>query len=98
MYVSVNLVEFKRLADIAVQLEKLNRRIGVGKDSRNRNVYPVGVRNVSDNGCLHFTFIGLNRKRLLAVDKGWLVMSAYALVLVVAAWFVYRKRLGVGGQ
>ena len=35
---------------------------------------------------------------LLAVDKGWLVMSAYALVLVVAAWFVYRKRLGVGGQ
>ena len=35
---------------------------------------------------------------LLAVDKGWLVMGAYALVLVVAAWFVYRKRLGVGGR
>lgn len=31
---------------------------------------------------------------LLAIDKGWLVMSAYAIVLVIAAWVVYRKRLG----
>ena len=35
---------------------------------------------------------------LLAVDKGWLVMGAYAVVLAVAAWFVYRKRMGGGGQ
>ena len=35
---------------------------------------------------------------LLAVDKGWLVMGAYAVVLAVAAWAVYRKRLGGGGR
>ena len=31
---------------------------------------------------------------LLAPGKGWLVMGAYAVVLAVAAWAVYRKRLG----
>ena len=35
---------------------------------------------------------------LLATDKGWLVMGAYAVVLAVAAWAVYRKRLGGGGR
>ncbi len=35
---------------------------------------------------------------LLAPGKGWLVMGAYAVVLAVAAWAVYRKRLGGGAR
>lgn len=33
---------------------------------------------------------------LLAADRGWLIMGIYAVVFVVVAWFVYRKRLGGG--
>lgn len=33
---------------------------------------------------------------LLAADRGWLVMGAYAVVLAAAAWLVYRRRLGGG--
>lgn len=33
---------------------------------------------------------------LLAADKGWLVMGAYAVVLATVAWLIYRKRLGGG--
>ena len=33
---------------------------------------------------------------LLAADRGWLVMGAYAVAFVTVAWFVYRKRLGGG--
>lgn len=35
---------------------------------------------------------------LLAAGKGWLVMGACAIVLAVAAWTVYRKRLGGGAR
>lgn len=35
---------------------------------------------------------------LLAPGKGWLVMGAYAIVLAVAAWAVYRRRLGGGAR
>ena len=34
---------------------------------------------------------------LLAADKGWFVMGIYAVGLVAAAWFIYRRRLGGGG-
>lgn len=33
---------------------------------------------------------------LLASDRGWLVMGAYAVVFVALAWLVYRKHLGGG--
>ena len=33
---------------------------------------------------------------LLAADRGWLVMGAYAVAFATVAWFVYRKRLGGG--
>ena len=35
---------------------------------------------------------------LLAPGKGWIVMGAYAVVLAVAAWAIYRKRLGGGAR
>lgn len=31
---------------------------------------------------------------LLATDKGWMIMGTYAVVLSVAAWIVYKRRLG----
>jgi ABC-2 type transport system permease protein len=33
---------------------------------------------------------------LLAADRGWLVMGAYAVVFAAVAWLVYRRRLGGG--